>query len=377
MERPTQAIIHLENLKNNFSSIQKIVDARVAVMPVIKANAYGHGIVKVAQLLESLHCQYVAVAIPEEGVRLRQEGVQTPILVFGGFTASQTQTYVQHQLTATISSIEQLETLASLSQQQSKACKIHIKIDTGMGRVGILASQAQETLTEIYSCLERHPQVDAEGIYSHLANSDSPDLEHASQQIDLFKEVLCFYKNHNKPLPRYIHIANSGALLNLPQSYMSPFNMVRPGVLFYGVHPSPHCSNSIATQPALTLQTKASYTKELPPHHPVSYGSRWKKETATQLATLPIGYGDGYLRILSGKAQVLHQGKRLPVVGTICMDQVMVDLGIELKNEDSNFTLIGQQGSEKITCEDLAIWAGTVPHEILTSINGRVSRIYN
>jgi alanine racemase len=214
--------------------------------------------------------------------------------------------------------------------------------------------------------------VHVEGIFTHFANADDRDLTHARLQLERFAEVLSFYERRSLPTPLR-HAANSGAILQLPESHL---DLVRPGILFYGAAPSPDVPATIPVRPAMRWLTSVVYFKVVKPGNPVSYGSSWTPTTLTRVVTLPAGYGDGYMRAMSGKAEVILRGKRYPVVGRICMDQMMVSIGMDSAYNGDEAVLLGRSGEASISIEDLASWAGTIPHEVLTSINTRVPRVY-
>ena len=339
-------------------------------MIVIKANAYGHGIEVVARHL-SPHADYIGVAILEEGIRLRKIGIRTPILVFGGIWEEQIPHFIQHDLTLTASSVEKLQQIDRTAERLHKKALVHLKIDTGMERIGVHYYNAHTLQDAALQC----ENVDVEGIYSHFANSDAENLDHARLQLARFNEVLDFYPKHSLPFPPLRHIANSGAILQLADE--AKFDMVRPGIMLYGIYPSDEAKRSVKITPALSWLSKVAYFKVTKPNHPISYGSTWQSDSETRVATIPVGYGDGYFRAMSNQAEVIIRGIKCPQVGRICMDQMVVKLGTQgIGYNGDEVILIGQQGNQKITAEDLARWAGTIPYEILTNINTRVPRIY-
>lgn len=365
--RATRVEVYLDALAANLKAIQAHVGS-AAVMPILKANAYGHGLVRVGQLMQSLDVKMIGVAYLEEGILLREAGVRMPILVLGGILGSQAPLFLQHDLTVTVSSLQKLEQVDAAAATLGKRAKVHIKIDTGMERIGVHYYSAGELLEA--SLKAKH--VEVEGIFSHFANSDSADLSSARTQVARFEEVLRFYEQRSLPTPLR-HMANSGAILQLPESWM---DVVRPGILLYGVYPSREVKQTVKVQPALTWNSRVVYFKVVQPNHPVSYGSTWHSDHAVRVVTVPAGYGDGYFRGMSGKAQVLINGKRYPIVGTICMDQFMVNLEQDSAFNEDEVVLVGSEGEQSIRAEDLADWAGTIPYEILTNINARVPRVY-
>ncbi len=364
--RATWAEVNLTRLSRNLQAIRAHV-APAKVMIVVKANAYGHGLTEVAKHLSPL-ADYVGVAVLEEGIYLRELGVTAPILVLGGIWGDQVPQYLQHNLTLTASSVERLEQIDAVAGQMGVKAKVHLKIDSGMERIGVHYYSAHTIQDTALKCAN----VEVEGIFSHFANADSPDLTHARLQVERFNEVLRFYENHSLPMP-IRHMANSAAILQLPESH---FDMVRPGIMLYGVYPFPEVERSVPVQPALAWKSRVVYFKVVRAGHPVSYGSTWQSDHPVRVVTLPVGYGDGYFRSLSNKAQVIIRGKKYPQVGRVCMDQMMVNIETDSAFNGDEVTLIGEAGGEAITAQDLADWAGTIPYEILTNINTRVPRVY-
>jgi alanine racemase len=366
--RPTQIHVDLEQLARNYAIIAEHV-APARVMPILKANAYGHGLVPVAQKLEAVGAPYVGVAYLEEGLRLRQHGVRMPVLVLGGIVGSQIPRFIQEDLTLTASSVDKLQAIDACAAALGKRARVHLKIDTGMERIGIHWYSAQRLLEA--SVRTRHLTV--EGIFTHFANADEPDFSRARLQLERFQEVLRFYEQRSLPAPLR-HAANSGAILQLPESHL---DLVRPGVLFYGVSPAQELLPlPLPVAQALRWSTRVVFFKVVQEGNPVSYGSTWAPEHWTRVITLPVGYGDGYMRAMSGRAEVLVHGLRKRVVGRICMDQVMVDIQRGSAWNGDEVVLLGRSGTQAISVEELARWAGTIPHEILTSINTRVPRLY-
>jgi alanine racemase len=247
--------------------------------------------------------------------------------------------------------------------------KVHLKIDTGMERIGVHYYNAPAFLEATLNCRS----MNFEGIYSHFANADLPDLQDARLQLERFQEVLSFYDKRSLPPPPMRHMANSPAILQLPEAN---FDLVRPGLLLYGVYPSLQIPHTVLVRPALSWKSRVVYFKVVLPGHPVGYGSTWQADHMVRAVTVPVGYGDGYFRSMSNKAQVLIRGKKYPVVGRISMDQIVINIEWDSAYNDDEVILIGESGAGSITCEDLADWAGTIPYEILTNINTRVPRIY-
>lgn len=365
--RPTMVKVNLDRISENLRAIRTQV-APAKVMAILKANAYGHGLVEIAHHMVSQGVDYLGVAVVEEGILLRERGIRVPILVLGGVLGNQVPLFLHHNLTITASSIEKLQQIDEAAQVLGVTARVHLKIDTGMERIGVHYYNAHGFLDASLKC----SHVRVEGIFSHLANADATDMSHSRLQLERFNEVLRFYDQHSLPTPMR-HIANSAAILNLPDSY---YDMVRPGILLYGVYPSPEVKRGISVQPALTWKSHVVYFKVVKPNHPVGYGSEWQSDHMVRMVTVPLGYGDGYFRSMSHKAEVLIRGVRYPVVGLISMDQITVNIEWGTAYNNDEVILIGVQEGVAITCEELAEWAGTIPYEILTNINTRVPRLY-
>jgi alanine racemase len=365
--RPTYVQINLFQLSENYTSIQDEVGSSL-VMPILKANAYGHGLVEIARHMESIGAGYLGVAYLEEGLLLREANIKIPILVLGGIIGSQIPLFIKNNLTLTASSIEKLEHIDQVAGELGAKPRVHLKIDTGMERIGVHYYNAEGFLEASLRC----KNIFVEGIFSHFANSDHVDLTYSKLQLERFNELLRFYEARDLPMPKR-HIANSGALLQLPESY---FDIVRPGILLFGVYPSEMIPKTISVRPTLSWHTRVVYFKVVKPGHPVSYGSTWQSERMVRVVTLPVGYGDGYFRSTSENALVIINGKKYPVVGRVCMDQMMVNIEWDSAYNGDEAILIGSSGDEIISVEDLASWAGTIPYEILTNINTRVPRVY-
>ena len=365
--RPTRVEVDLDVLAANYRAIAAHV-APARVMPILKANAYGHGLVEVARVVERLGAPYVGVAYLEEALRLRQHGVGLPVLVLGGILGSQIPRFLEHGITLTASSVDKLRAIEQQAASMGRTATVHLKIDTGMERIGVHWYSAEPLLEE--SLRGRHVRV--EGIFTHFANADASDLTQTRQQLERFEEVLRFYERRSLPMPLR-HAANSGAIAQLRESHL---DLVRPGILLFGARPSTDVPPTVPVRQALSWVTRVVFFKVVKAGNPVSYGGDWAPSADTRVVTLPVGYGDGYGRAMSGKAEVIVRGRRYPVVGRICMDQIMVAIGRDSAYNGDEVTLLGRQGEASISIEEMAAWAGTIPHEILTSINTRVSRVY-
>ncbi|MEW6508756.1 MAG: alanine racemase [Bacteroidota bacterium] len=365
--RPTRVEVDLKQLAENFTTIKKHTSPS-KVMAVLKANAYGNGLVRVAELMQQLNADYLGVAVLEEGILLRQSGINLPILVMGGMLGNQIPHFLKYDLTMTASSVEKLNQIDAAAYEMNIKAKVHLKIDTGMERIGVHYYNSEKFLETSVKC----KNIFVEGIYSHFASSDSSDLSYANLQLERFLEVLNFYTKNSLETP-IRHISNSGGILQMPEAYL---DLVRPGILLYGVYPSNEVKRSITVKTTLSWKSHVVYFKAIKPGHPVSYNSTYTPDKLIRAVTVPVGYGDGYFRSMSYKAEVLIRGRRYPVIGTITMDQIVVNIGNDSAFNGDEVILIGSDGVNSITCEDLANWAGTIPYEILTNINTRVPRIY-
>lgn len=361
--RPVYLEVDLSQLRRNLEAIRARVGS-VKIMPMVKANAYGHGVEGVAPFIEP-YVDYFGVAILEEGIQLRKLGIKKPILVAGGTLPEQVPYFAEYDLTLTGSSVELLDAAQQVARNSGRRIVTHLKIDTGMERVGVREYEAESLIRKSAAC----SHLIVEGMYTHLANAESADRTHARLQLKRFREVLEVYGRLNLPVPPIRHVCNSGGILNLPEAY---FEMVRPGILFYGVYPGAEVDRMIPVQPALTWRAKVSYSKRTRPGRSVSYGSLWQAEVETRIVTIPCGYADGYFRRMTNRSQVVIHGRKYPQVGRICMDQFMVNVGEADVRVGDEAILLGQG----ITVEDFAEWTGTNEYEVLTSIGARVPRVY-
>lgn len=365
--RPTHVEINLGNIAQNFAAIRAHV-GKAAVMSVVKANAYGHGIVEVAEHLVQHGATCFGVALLEEAIVLRQAGIEVPILVFGGVATRQIPQFIAHDLMMTASSIDKLRQIDDAAAAAKTKARVHLKIDTGMERIGVHWYSAEKLLEASLS----FANVEVAGIYSHFANSDADDLSSAKEQLARFLETLEFYSKRGLQTPQR-HMANSGGILQLPESHL---DLVRPGIMLYGVYPSRETKQTVVVKPALSWKSQVVYFKVVQPGHAVSYGGTWVSDHPVRVVTVPVGYGDGYFRALSNRGQVLIRGQRHPIAGRVCMDQFMVNLEWGTAYNGDVVTLIGNDGDETISAQDVADSAGTIAYEVLTNINARVPRVH-
>lgn len=365
--RPTRAIIDLANLRNNYKIIKTFIGDDVKVMGIIKANAYGHGMLTVAKQLIKLGVNYFGVAFLEEGIFLRENGIDTPILVMGGINIEQIPEFIKYDIDITTSSLDKTKAISQTAVSLGKKAKVHIKIDTGMERLGVHWFNSERFIEETYNS----ENIIVEGMFTHFAKSDN-DKKFTEKQIKRFDNILNMMSMHHLPT-KFVHAANSAGIINFKDSH---YNMVRPGLMLYGYSDLPQDFQG-ELKPVMSLLTKVSYFKVIGENTGVSYNHTYKSDQQTRIVTLPIGYGDGYNRLLSNKGEVIIRGKRYPVVGNVCMDQMMVDLGPdgEAFNGD-DVLLFGKDENDELRLEELCEKIGTIPYEVLTMISGRVPRIY-
>lgn len=362
------AIVDLGRISHNLEVVKQKAPGK-KVIAMVKANAYGHGIVRVSEHLIAEGADYLGVAFVEEGVMLREAGIMAPILVTGAFLKPHIKEYLLHNIDITVSSITALEEVEEVARALGKRARIHLQIDTGMMRVGVRDTSAPQLL----EAASLSGVCDVISVFSHFATADGADLEFANLQLERFMEAIHFYEKHDIKRPM-VHIANSAGILRLPESHL---DAVRPGIMLYGYHPSEFTENEAQLEPALSLRAKITYFKVILEGTSVGYGRTWVSDEDTRAVTLLIGYGDGYLRGFSNKSEVLIHGRRYPVVGNISMDHTVVSLGKDGEGyRGDEAVLIGTQGGDTITATELAGKLGTINYEILTGIGSRVPRIY-
>lgn len=367
--RPTKAIIDLSALRHNIRQIRQQIPSSTKMIAVVKANAYGHGAIPVSRTALGAGANELAVAIPEEGIELRAAGLQSPILVMGMFLPEQASLFVDHNLTASVSSADNLFALAKIANRGQKNATVMIKLDTGMGRVGVQIDAA----TDLINTALQLPAINLAGIFTHFAAADDPDPRYTRLQFQRLNQVRQELRKQQIKLP-IISAANSAALAAFPETHL---DAVRPGIIMYGLTPDPTMHLPLDLKPVMSFVTRIVHVKEVPAGTPVNYGCTFRTSERTWLATLPVGYADGYSRHLSNQAEVLIGGVRRPVVGRVCMDQLVVNLGSTLNyGIGDEAVLFGQQGKEEISLTELASKAGTINYELACAVSPRVPRIY-
>jgi alanine racemase len=366
--RPTIAEVDLSAIEFNIHSIQNRV-APAEIMAVVKANAYGHGAVKIAHTLIKNGVKCLGVASVEEGIELRDAGIDVPILVFSGLSLNQAALYIKSNLEATIFDKSGLAHLTAAAQSARKNVTVHIKIDTGMGRVGVVWQNAVEFVKLVHAS----KGLNVKGIYTHFANSDHLDKSFALLQLARFNNILQELVRAGIQIP-IKHAANSGAILDIPESY---FDLVRPGISIYGYYPSASTTESLQLKPAMQLKSHVLFLKDISKGDSISYDRTYIAPQTTRVATIPIGYADGYNRLLSNGGTVLIGGQEFPVIGRITMDLLMVDVGDNSKIKiGDNVVLLGKQGNKEISIQSICNKLDTIPYEIMCSISNRVPRTY-
>jgi len=363
--RATRAIVDLGAISHNIAEIRKRIGNQRNLMAVVKADGYGHGAVEVSRAALRSGADWLGVALPEEGRQLREAGIGVPILVMGLIQPAEAYKIVKFRLAQAVASVELLEALDYEASKASTQVNVHVKVDTGMGRIGIKPEDAVSFVRKVNT----FKNLNLEGVFSHLSSADEKDKTFSEHQLQLFEQVISELHSAGINVPKK-HIANSAAVLDLPQSY---YDMVRPGIMIYGLYPSKEVSHSIELKPAMTFKTKVSAVKVVPPGTPISYGGTFITKKRTTVVTLPVGYADGYSRLLSNRGEVLIKGQRVPVIGTVCMDMCMVDVSsVEDVRLGDEVILFG----EGLHVDELAAKLGTINYEVVCAVSKRVPRIY-
>lgn len=359
--RGTYIQVDLSAVAHNIRLLKKETAQNRHMLAVVKANAYGHGIVQVARVALENGADYLGVAIPEEGETLRDAGIKAPILVLGGVNEKGADASVKMDLIQTVFDTERIYMLEQAAQKQQKEVNVHLKIDSGMGRIGV---RSREEVQAILEALQKCPRVKLTGAFTHFADADGATENYTRMQMALFEELTAL-------LPKGI-VLHAAASAGSARFETARYDMVRQGIAVYGCKAG---KSTYAVKPALSWHTEIVYVKTIPAGACVSYGCTFEADRETKVATLPVGYGDGYSRSLSGKAQVLIAGKRCNVLGRVCMDQIMVDVTALDEKEayiGAPVVLLGAQGDERITADEMADWAGTISYEMLMAATARV-----
>lgn len=369
--RPTRAEIDLGALTRNHATLRAAAPG-VDVLAVVKADAYGHGAVPVSRALEAAGVRFLGVALVEEGLALREAGLQSDILVLGGAYDGGWETLLEHRMIPVVFRPEHLGALEAAARARGTTARAHLKVDTGMGRLGVLPADVPAFLEAARACR----RVELEGLCSHFANADLADAALTGLQVARFRTALGQMRAAGFE-PRWRHLSNSAGLLALPEARDGvEMNLARPGLALYGLVPAPWLRPSRTLEPVLSWKTAVVHLKAVPAGTPVSYGSTWTAPRPSRIATLPVGYADGWSRLLSNRGAVLVRGRRAPIVGRVCMDLCMVDVtdvpGAEVGDE---VVLLGTQGAETQDAHQLAALQGTIAYDVLCAIGARVPRV--
>lgn len=369
--RPTRAEISLGALRSNLQEVRRVAP-KAEVLAVVKANAYGHGAVPVALELERAGVRLFGVALVEEGLELREAGLRGEILVLGGTYDGAWPELLAQNLVPTVFREEHVARMAEAAKRSGTRARVHVKIDTGMGRIGVQTDQVPSFL----AVLARHPEIEVEGVLSHFANADLADAELTREQVRRFKTALEQFRKAGHE-PRYRHLSNSAGAMDLPEVRDGlELNLIRPGLMLYGMAPAKWLGDRAKLTPVMAWKTAVSHLKQVPPGTPISYGSTWVAKRPSMIATIPVGYADGYSRMNSSKANVIIRGQRAPIAGRVCMDMCMIDVtdvdGAEVGDE---VVLMGAQGSERVSAEEVAANMQTIVYEVVCGVGARVPRV--
>lgn len=362
-----KAYIHLDRLAENFRLIRELVGGR-RLMTVVKANAYGHGAVETARALKQAGSDYFAVFTVGEGVELRQAGIRDEILVFSRLTWETLPVAAEYDLTQNISWPDDLEILREYQHQSGRCPRVHLKVDTGMTRLGVPLESAKGLLEE----LARSPEVPVEGIYSHFATADEGDLSYAYRQLEQFKTCLRWAESLGLHF-KQVHFSNSGAVLNLPEAW---FDLVRVGLILYGAFPSEEVPRDLPIRPVLEFRAPIVTVREVAAGTPVSYGGVFAPVRDTTIGVIQAGFADGFPRPWYQMGVVGYRGRRFRIAGRICMDQFMVDFEGRHPPVGDEVLLFGESPTESIRSEEIAQATGTTPYVLLTAVGGRTRRIF-
>ncbi len=365
------AEIDLDAIEHNYREIRNYLPAQSKICAVIKADGYGHGAVPIAKKLNELGADAFAVAASSEAVILRKNGIDKTILVLGYTSEDDYFDMVNYNITQTVFRLDMARKLSDVALEMGKVAQVHILMDTGMGRIGFIPDESSLKMIKEISDL---PFISVEGIFSHFARADEMDKGPSDLQQEKFEEFTKHLKQEGVNIER-MHLANSAGLIDIPKAH---FDMVRVGIATYGLYPSEEVDKEILDlRPALTLKSNVILVKDVPEGSPISYGGTYVTKKHSVIATIPVGYGDGYPRSLSSKGHVLIRGKRAPILGRVCMDQFMVDVTeIQGVKEDDEVILIGASEDERITVEEIAAIMGTINYEVVCQLGKRIPRVY-
>ncbi len=371
MDKRTWAEVDLDAIAHNIKEIRKITNPNSKIMAVVKADAYGHGFLEVTKTLLENGADRLAVAVLQEGKQLRSRGVTVPILILGASGEESVEDLINFDITPSVFTYEFAKELSYAAERKEKVTKIHIKIDTGMSRIGFLAGDNNEEIVDEILKISRLPYIEIEGIFSHFATSDEADKSYTLLQYERFMDVCDKLEDKGLHIP-IKHICNSAGIMMYPEMHL---DMVRPGVILYGMYPSDEVDKSrLNLIPAMTLKSTVTHVKEVEEGRGVSYGKEFITSKKMKIATVPIGYADGYLRKLAHEGKMIVNGEKVAIIGRICMDQCMIDVtNVHTIDTGDEVTIFGREG---VTIDDLAAWLETINYEVSCVIGKRIPRIY-
>ena len=356
---PTWVEINIDAIANNVKNIKELIGEKKELMAVLKGNAYGHDVLETSSIALNNGASRLAVARLEEGIFLRKTGITAPILVLGLTLKQQAELLVSHNITPTVSEYEMIEKLSESACTKGKVVKVHLKVDTGMGRIGIFPNHVLNFIKKVKVL----KNVEIEGIFTHFSVADEKDKAYTKAQFKKFMEVLTILEKEGIKIP-VKHVGNSATLLDLPHMWL---DLLRPGISVYGLYPSTGVQKTVKLIPAHSFKTRIIFLKDLPVGECIGYGRTYiTTKRRTKVVSLPVGYADGYNRLLSNQGEVLVRGKRFPVIGRVCMDQTMIDVtNLPQVKVGDEVVLWGRQGQEEITVEEIADKIGTINYEIV------------
>ncbi len=371
MNKRTWAEVDLDAIAHNMREIRRITDPKAQIMAVIKADGYGHGFLEVTKTLLENGADRLAVAIPQEGKQLRKRGIDVPVLILSATMEDDIDEIIDLDLTTNVFSYEFAEVISKAAQKKKKTANVHIKLDTGMSRIGFVISDNNEEVINEILRISKLPYINIEGLFSHFSTSDEKDDTYTRLQFKRFMAIADELKARGLDIP-IKHICNSAGVMMYPEMHL---DMVRPGVILYGMYPSDEVDKSkLDLIPAMTLKSRISYVKEVEAGRGVSYGKEYITDRTTKIATVPIGYADGYLRKIAKHGEMIVHGVKVPIIGRICMDQCMIDVtDVHNIKRGDEVIIFGREG---VTIDDVAQWCETINYEISCTISKRIPRIY-
>ena len=379
----TWAEIDLNAYAHNIAELKKLAGNGTRLMAVVKANGYGHGAVEIARRALTSGAGYLGVARISEATQLREAGIDAPILIFGYTPPDMAESLIRYNLSQTVYSKATAATLSEIADRRGKKITIHIKVDSGMGRLGLLvpdsavgnwSAGSSRTAVQETLAISSMPGLTVEGLFTHFATADEADKSYANRQLEKFLDFADRLRREGLE-PPVKHAANSAALIDMPDAYL---DMVRPGIATYGLYPSKDVSHSnVALKPVMRLKSRIIHLKKVPAGFNVSYGITFQTDKPTTIATVPVGYADGFNRLLSSRGHMLVHGRKVPIIGRVCMDLTMIDVGgVPDAGIEDEVIVFGQHGNEVISADEIAAKLNTINYEIVSSIAARVERVY-